>query len=591
MLVYGDAERVESVGARQALLKTGLQELAQLPPGIERHARLTEIFIAAGELAQGLADLAFEERGFDARGNAQDAALGLVTALAHALARSWLSGFASDPPIHELLARLRFDPHLSIRTKRAEGYAFYALYPESYLEAALASGLGPDTRVIGIRSIGLGLSAIVAAALGTPPPFTVRPTGHPFRREIRVDPAVTADLVKAGDAPFAVVDEGPGLSGSSFGAVADWLETAGVTREKIHFFPSHSGDLGPQASQIHRERWSGTIRHTIDMDRLLLKPSECRSLRAWIEEAVGPLDGPIDDLSGGAWRARRYPCEKAWPAADIRQERRKFLGCAGGVPWLAKFIGLDGSGARKIERARLLHEAGYTPEIAGHRYGFLVERWHGEAPSLDCVAFDRARLVERVGSYLAFRVRHFPSARGAGASSAQLRRMTLYNTGEALGQVVAEALARVMPSGEHLDRRMRRTDTDNRMHAWEWLVLDGRLLKTDALDHSSGHDLVGHQDIAWDIAGAIVELSLSSNETDRLCTIIEREGGHPVDPQILAFLYPCYLAFQMGASLMAAHALGEGPEADRLRRQARRYARPLKERPSVRAYAAPFIST
>jgi hypothetical protein len=30
-----------------------------------------------------------------------------------------------------------------------------------------------------------------------------------------------------------------------------------------------------------------------------------------------------------------------------------------------------------------------------------------------------------------------------------------------------------------------------------------RLLKTDALDYHAGHDPIGCQDIAWDIAGAI----------------------------------------------------------------------------------------
>ena len=40
-------------------------------------------------------------------------------------------------------------------------------------------------------------------------------------------------------------------------------------------------------------------------------------------------------------------------------------------------------GARKLARARSLHAAGFTPEVAGFRHGFLVERWIDGAVSLD----------------------------------------------------------------------------------------------------------------------------------------------------------------------------------------------------------------
>jgi hypothetical protein len=40
----------------------------------------------------------------------------------------------------------------------------------------------------------------------------------------------------------------------------------------------------------------------------------------------------------------------------------------------------------------------------------------------------------------------------------------------------------------------------------------GRLLKTDALDHHARHDLVGCQDVPWDIVGVTVELGLSQTD-------------------------------------------------------------------------------
>jgi hypothetical protein len=113
--------------------------------------------------------------------------------------------------------------------------------------------------------------------------------------------------------------------------------------------------------------------------------------------------------------------------------------------------------------------------------------------------------------------------------------------------------------------------TDNRLHLWEWLVLDdGRLLKADALDHSAAHDLVGCQDIAWDVAGAIVEFGLTDDESVSMCARVERTG-HAVDRDLLAFLTPCYLAFHLGASTLAADTVG-GAEAHRHRLAAQGYA-------------------
>lgn len=579
MLVYGDVESTEKAGDKQAAIEACLVKATRLLPGIERHAALVEAFIGASELVQGILDAEFEERGFDSRSETHALGMECLTLLASSIEQSWRSGFMrclSPIPCLELL--FSFDPSLLIRTRQAEGYAFYALYPETYLESAASSGLGPRTHVIGIRSIGAGLGALVAAALGAPPPLTIRPVGHPFRREVRVDPALTEQFAADREAAFAIVDEGPGLSGSSFGAVADWLETAGIARERIHFFPSHDGHLGPQASQSHRERWRMAARHTASMDHLLLHSAPPHSLAAWIEESVGPLEHPLEDASGGEWRRRRYSREDDWPAANIQQERRKFLTQASGSSWLVKFGGLGETGMRKFQRAKELHLAGFTPEVAGYHHGFLVERWHEDACTLDQTGFDRGQLVQQVGAYLGFRARHFPSADGRGASLSKLRHMALHNTRQMLGEAAVAALELRMLQADSLESKLRRVDTDNRMHAWEWLVRGDRLVKTDALDHSAAHDLIGCQDIGWDIAGAKVELDLSDEEADLLRRIVQHESGHAVAPEVVSVLEPCYLAFQIGAHAMAADALGGGQETERLRRSIVRYAARLLER-------------
>ncbi|EIM24978.1 hypothetical protein [Microvirga lotononidis] len=580
MLVYGDVEHTVTVGAKQAAIESILSEIPFMPAGIVRHGALVTAFVATGELVQGLIDAEFHELGVDTLSPTHRNGMDCLFMLACAIDRSWRSGFKESSVQGEFLAKLfSFDPSGMIHAKQAEGYAFYALYPENYLEAARASGLGPDTQVIGIRSIGTGLGALVAAALGASAPLTLRPTGHPFRREVNVDRPLAKSLAKQAGA-FAIVDEGPGLSGSSFGAVADWLEEAGVPRQRIHFFPSHEGLLGPQASPKHRERWDLAPRHVRTMDDLLFGEVGCHRLTTWVEDLVGPLDAPLEEISGGEWRRHRYQDEASWPPSILQQERRKFLARGSGKSWMVKFAGLGETGSRKLRMARRLHEAGFAPAVAGLRHGFLVQIWHEDGRSLDQITFDRDRLIGQVGAYLGFRARQYPAAGQPGASLGELRHMAVYNAQQALGDDVGAFLDRSLPPPDNLEGQVRRVWSDNRMHLWEWLVSRDRLFKADALDHGSAHDLIGHQDIAWDIAGAVVELNLSESETARLCTIVERESGYPVAPELLAFLIPCYCAFHMGASLMAAGAIG-GAEEARLRGAADHYGQLLKRHESL----------
>ena len=115
--------------------------------------------------------------------------------------------------------------------------------------------------------------------------------------------------------------------------------------------------------------------------------------------------------------------------------------------------------------------AGLVPETVGLRHGFLVERWHGEARLLQTAHLNRAALTRHVGRYLGVRARAFPAAAESGASIHELFQMARRNTSLALGQDAAGALERFVPLLPGLERCVRRVETDNRMHAHEWLVL------------------------------------------------------------------------------------------------------------------------
>ncbi|HEX4496261.1 MAG TPA: hypothetical protein VIE43_11390 [Thermoanaerobaculia bacterium] len=480
-----------------------------------------------------------------------------------------VEGAADDLLSHEFPA--------TVEVSIPEGYAFYGLYPESYLAAA-GSALRPDARVIGIRSIGTSLSALVAAVAGERSTvFSVRPVGHPFDRRLAMSaPQKTAILAGRTDVAmdFGIVDEGPGLSGSSFGCVADWLEDHGVAPEAIAFFPSHRGDPGPYASPRHRERWRRARRHVAEFEDLFLSPSSRWPLASWVADLTGEAEGPLEDLSAGRWRERLIPDRSLWPAADVQGERRKLLLTAESGSWLLKFAGLGRYGREKLAMARELD--GLIPPVAGLRHGFLVGPWLEDARPLPLVPeVDRGALLDAVASYLARRTRLPADPRQRGAAPDRLFEMLSYNAGKALGADAAEALEAWHGRIPEFARRERPVLTDNKPHAWEWLVLpDGRILKADALDHTQGNDLVGPQDIAWDVAGTAVELDLDGDERGRLADHLG------VDPLQLDVYTLAYLGFQLGRHTLAAEALAAGApeEAARMRVAVETYTACLRKK-------------
>jgi hypothetical protein len=568
MIVYGD--RAAPAAPRLLLreITATLRAAEEGEPGPSRHDLLTRAFLDTAGLAQGLADAEFEARGgLDDLSPTQDAALDLALMLARKLTVSAWSGWqAIGPGVAPELLALAMQPlpdEVQIRTP--EGFAFYAVYPEAYLKAAAEHPWPATPLVIGLRSIGTALACLVAAVTGARQVLTLRPSGPPFRRELKVSSQIRA-MLAAHDGPFAIVDEGPGLSGSSFGATADLLEELGVASERIVFMPSHRGDPGPEACPRHRARWARAARAVATFEDLVRETP----LADWFAELTGPVSR-VEDLSGGAWREATP--EAARPPAHAAQERLKFRLHTASGRWLAKFAGLGAVGAAKLERAQALHRAGFTPEPLALRGGFLLERWEDGSPIAEV---PRERLVDRLSAYLAFRASAFPAEPHEGADRAALVGMARVNLEEALGEAAAGLVCElVRRAGEAPAGRP--VHVDSRLHAWEWLrTPDDLLLKTDAVDHACAHDLVGCQDIAWDVAGAALEFTLKPTEVARLCEAIEAATGERPAPAALALMDICYPAFQAGWWRMA-EAAAAPEERPRLAAQAQRYLRRLSE--------------
>ena len=506
MLVYGDQREMADPSVRLTTIEGDLALVASMPAGLERHAKLVGALIEAGRLLQGAADA-----GLDCKPLKQ-----LVHALAEAVVQSVDSGFRAlgeMPPVPAI------DVPGPLELRVPEGYAFYALYPEAYVAAARKLNLAAPPRVIGIRSIGTSLGAVVAAALGAPPALSVRPFGDPFARQVAL-PASEIEL----NAHYVIVDEGPGLSGSSFGAVADALEAQGVSPDRIAFLPSHGGEPGAKASKRHRARWSTAQRVTAEFDPQFLI------------ERFGALE-PFS--RGGPW------------------ERLKFHAQDDEGRLLLKFAGLGAIGERKLEMARALHAQGFTPEPLALVHGFLVERWHEDALPLG----RDDRPVAEIGHYIGTRARMFPAADGSGAGLRELLAMCRRNLSLAIGEAAARAIERWAARLDGL--RLQPVRTDNKVGREEWLRLPGgALLKTDAVDHHCGHDLIGCQDMAWDIAGAIVEFGLGDEETRRLVDAAAFASGRAPSPALIHFCRIAYCCFRLGQATLAAE-LRSGLRADR----------------------------
>ncbi|HZZ89632.1 MAG TPA: hypothetical protein VFE13_15000 [Caulobacteraceae bacterium] len=538
MIVYGDRER--RLDPRDLLAEIAAAAIRSIEAaGDCRRDGLVSALIMSGELVQGLADAEFAESGHDDDTDLQRTAM----ALAVALARLCLGEETTFPETAFAALSAAALP-ASVSCKTPEGYAFYAVDPLAYADVARRTAWPDPPMVIGLRSIGTSQAAAVAAALAAPTPITFRPQGPPFRRTLRLSDRLRKRLAEHAGA-FAIVDEGPGLSGSSFACVAELLGHLGAAPERIVFMPSHAGEPGPRAPPEVRRLWAAVRRVPVTWE----SGQAARPIAEGFVDVIGESPS-VEDLSGGAWRddypRRRRP--PAWPA----QERRKFRLRTSRGAFHARFAGLGQVGEAKLGLAQRLSRAGYAPEPLAIRDGFLLEPWvEGSHPDLS--GCDRAPFLEHLSRYLAFRATLSPSNRGAG--SAALRQMALANAEEAGGCDLGRALERALRPLEPITAGLVSVQIDGRLHPWEWRRTAEGFVKTDALDHACAHDLIGCQSIAWDLAGAGVEFDLTESEATDLAAGLGAQAPSRSAVRVFTLLY---CAFQLGWWTFAA----EGQSGD-----------------------------
>jgi hypothetical protein len=474
-----------------------------------------------------------------------------------------------------------------VELRLPEGYAYYALYPESYLSAAerFFHDRRPDRAVcIGVRSIGTSLSSVVSAALEARGcevrSLTLRPRGHPFDRSLSLSPLLEEALRRTAGAHFLIIDEGPGLSGSSFACIARKLSGLGIADDRIVFFPSWEGDETKFLSEAARACWPRHRKYTVSFEEIWTAP---RRLISSFPE------GRLLDLSGGNWRALFYSGPSESPPVQPQHERRKYLSfepavfpsepfrfwektAAGPAPLWMKFAGLGRYGRLKRLQAERLAEAGFAPAVLGLENGFLITRFVAGAP-LSGRPID-SRLLDTMARYLAFRNETLPGARSVSFDA--MTEMIRVNTREGLGEEWADSLAPLESFRTIFDGQPP-IAIDGRMLPQEWLRTGGGDFKTDGIDHHDDHFFPGCQEIAWDLAGTSVEFAL---DRAAVAAFIDRYRSHNDDKDLLRrlpFYTVAYLAYRLGYAALAAGTLGPAPEGEKFKALGGNYAFQLRE--------------
>ena len=401
--------------------------------------------------------------------------------LTDALAETVLQGHpqADFGPVRSAALRAPAPAEVTISTP--EGFAYYALHPLAYSEVLdQLPDLPSRVLVIGIRSVGATMSAVTAAAARKrgmqATRMTVRPMGHPYDREVKFSPRQQTEVRAAtlAGAEFLIVDEGPGLSGSSFLSVAEELERAGADRGKIRLICG--GQVTP--------------------DTLCARNAAARWRRfRWV--SVGPQRPRVLDsahfIGGGAWRGHSYPDEELWPASWTSMERSKYLVSADRGARLWKFGGLGHYGDRVFAIEEQLADAGFSARPTSEEGGyFSYSRLSGRPMQARDLS---AGVIQRLAEYCAFRQKCFPAEL---RDLAQLQSMVEHNLIQCGMEISVNMQLR------------RPVIADSRMQPHEWILTDsGEMLKTDAGSHGDDHFFPGPTDIAWDLAGAIVEWRMS----------------------------------------------------------------------------------
>ena len=187
-----------------------------------------------------------------------------------------------------------------------------------------------------------------------------------------------------------------------------------------------------------------------------------------------------------------------------------------------------------------------------------MDRW----PAFSCRVTSLLKYWRELADYCAFRQRAFAIEL---SDLDALQQMADHNLHE---------LGLELPVELRLERPV---IADGRMQPHEWLLTtEGKLLKTDSGSHGDDHFFPGPTDIAWDLAGAIVEWQMNEQQTAEFLNLYHRASGDNASARIDGFI-KAYTVFRLAYCLMAANAMNGSDEQPRLQQAADAYRDRLTE--------------
>ncbi len=339
---------------------------------------------------------------------------------------------------------------------------------------------------------------------------------------------------------FLVCDEGPGRSGSSLLSVAEALEREGVPRSLIVIMCAYEPDVMALCAPDAAQRWSRYQVAAAGMTKRL------------------PGDA-ADYLGSGEWRRKMFAPHDSLPVVWPQMERLRYASSDGRT--FFTFEGHGPYGAAVSHRQQALSESRFGLPYLGQDAGFgHHELVHGRALRADDVS---QQLLTHMANYCAWRAREFAVA---DADASQLETMARVNYEREFG-VTNDDL--VLPVE-------RPTVCDSRMMPYEWLKAeDGRWVKLDAAIHGDDHFFPGPCDIAWDLAGTIVEWNLRAAAREFFFAEYRKASGDDSASRIAAYEL-AYATFRMAWSGMAAGSARGTEEESGLVRDYERYRRFLQ---------------
>ena len=578
MLVYRSAERGASSRELLTTVSATLGSVAShnMTPAIV-HERFVALLLDVGALEAACVDAwNVSTDDWDERARAVHA---LTESLAAAMLTAWSGHLPDLDHVRTALddaSAVDLPDHVCLRVPA--GYAYYALYPETYADAAArfhAERAPADVVTVGLRSIGTSLSAVVASALAQRGArvrgVTVRPRGHPFDRELRLEQGVRDALAGSDETWYAVVDEGPGISGSSFAAASRALEQLGISPDRVALFTSREAEAASLRSASARDRWEMHHRYAGHFDDVWVRSGR-------LSRVFG--EGSLRDVSAGRWRSLAFENADDYPATHPRHEQRKFLlqPADGTQPVLLKFVGLGTLGQTRWDLATRLARLGFCASPTSLQAGFLATPWVDGRPMR--LEDKTPGFLRHAARYVAHRGRNERAAADVGIES--LLEMMAINITGALGEAAT-------PSKATLARWRATFDVsapvrvDGRLMPHEWLCTAAGWCKTDAVSHHDDHFLPGSQDIAWDVVGLIEEWSLDASERAIFLDAYRQESGDADIDRRLPVWRVAYLAGRVGYATLCRETVDDPDDCARQAKRCAWYTDRLREALTVEA--------